>query len=289
MDSIVAFFETYHPLRHLVVAILILVVGIRLARLVSGWIERTMTRAHIEPTATRFVANISHIALVVVAVIMTLSRLGIPTTSLLAVLSASALAIGLALQGSLANLSAGLLLIIFRPFRAGDFIGAAGVQGTVQEVHILNTTLHTIDNLRLIVPNAQITDSIITNFVATDTRRVDFTVGVSYEDNLQKVRQLLETLIAEHPLVLKEPAPFIGVSDLAESSVNIVVRVWVQRRDFQKVRFGLLEQIKLVFDQHGITIPYPQRTVHVHNGLGSQTAAVPQQAQPEVKDHEPPL
>jgi small conductance mechanosensitive channel len=286
MDHIIAFFEAYHPLRHLAVALLILVVGIRLARFVSHWIERAMARAQIEPTATRFVANISHIVLVIVVAIMALSRLGIPTTSLLAVLSAAGLAIGLALQGSLSNLSAGLLLIIFRPFRAVDFIGAAGVQGTVQEVNILNTTLHTIDNLRLIVPNSQITDSIITNFVATDTRRVDFTVGVSYEDNLQKVRQLLETLIAEHPLVLKEPAPFIGISDLAESSVNIVVRVWVQRRDFQKVRFGLLEQIKLVFDQHGITIPYPQRTLHVHNGLGSQTAAVLRQSQPEVKDHE---
>ena len=287
MDSIVAFFETYRPMQHLAVAILILVLGMRLARLVSYWVERAMTRAHIESTVTRFVANMSHIVLVAVVVIMALSRLGIPTTSLLAVLGAAGLAVGLALQGSLSNLAAGLLLIIFRPFRTGDFIGAAGVQGTVQEVHILTTTLHTIDNLRLIVPNSQITSSIITNFVATETRRADFTVGVSYEDNLQNVRQLLEALIAEHSLVLKDPAPFIGVSDLAESSVNMVIRVWVQRRDFQKVRFGLLEQIKLIFDQHGITIPYPQRTVHVHNGLGSHAEAIPQQAQPEVKDHGP--
>lgn len=286
MERVIAFLETFHPIRHLVVAILILVLGIRLARFVSHWIERAMARAQIEPTAARFVANISHIVLIAVVVIMALGRLGIQTTSLLAVLSAAGLAIGLALQGSLSNLAAGLLLIIFRPFRAGDFIGAAGVQGTVQEVHILTTTLHTIDNLRLIVPNSQITNSIITNFVANDTRRADFTVGVSYEDDLQKVRQLLETLIVEHPLVLKEPAPFIGISDFAESSVQMVIRVWVQRRDFQKVRFGLLEQIKLVFDQHGITIPYPQRTLHVHNSLGSQTAVVPQQSQLEVKDHE---
>jgi Mechanosensitive ion channel len=137
----------------------------------------------------------------------------------------------------------------------------------------------------LIVPNSQITNSIITNFVVNDTRRADFTVGVPYEDDLQKVRQLLETLIAEHSLLLKEPAPFIGVSDLAESSVNIVIRVWVKRRDFQKVRFSLLEQIKLVFDQHGITIPYPQRMLHMHNGLGGQAAAL---AQPEVTDHRAP-
>jgi small conductance mechanosensitive channel len=280
MDNIMAFFETHHPLRHLATAILILVLGVRLARLISHWLDRTMTRAQIEPTVVRFVINITHIVLVAIVVMMALSRLGIQTTSLLAVLSAAGLAVGLALQGALSNLSAGLLLIIFRPFKAGDFIGAAGVQGTVQEVHILTTTLNTIDNLRLIVPNSQITNSIITNFLVNDTRRVDFTVGVSYEDDLQKVRQLLEALLAEHPLVLKEPAPFIGISELAESSVNTVIRVWVQRRDFQKVRFGLLEQIKLVFDEHGITIPYPQRTLHVHNGLGGQATALPQQTQP---------
>jgi len=286
MDHIIAFFGEFHPLRHLIVAMLILVLGMYLARLISHWIERAMTRAHIEPTAVRFVTNMTHSVLVAVVVIMALSRLGIPTSSMLAVLGAAGLAVGLALQGSLANLAAGLLLIIFRHFRTGDFIGAAGVQGTVQEVHILTTTLHTIDNLRLIVPNAQIISGIITNFVANDTRRADFTVGVSYEDDLQIVRQLLETLIAAHPLVLKEPAPFIGVADLAENSVNIAIRVWVQRRDFQKVRFGLLEQIKLIFDQHGITIPYPQRTLHVHNGLGSQAAALPQQTQADVTDHE---
>jgi small conductance mechanosensitive channel len=286
MDHIIAFFEEFHPLRHLIFAILILVLGMYLARLISHWIERTMTRANIEPTAVRFVTNISHIILGAIVVIMALSRLGIPTTSMLAVLSAAGLAVGLALQGSLANLAAGLLLIIFRPFRTGDFIGAAGVQGTVQEVHILTTTLNTIDNLRLIVPNAQITNGIITNFAANDTRRADLTVGVSYEDNLQTARQLLETLIAAHPLVLKEPTPFIGVTDLAENSVNIAIRVWVQRRDLQKVRVDLLEQIKLIFDQHGITIPYPQRTLHVHNGLGNQATALPQATQLDVTEPE---
>jgi small conductance mechanosensitive channel len=286
MDHIITFFDTFHPIRHLLVAILILVLGMYLARLISHWVERAMGRAHIESTAIRFLTNMTHIVLVAVVVIMALSRLGIPTTSMLAVLSAAGLAVGLALQGSLANLAAGLLLIIFRPFRTGDFIGAAGVQGTVHEVHILTTTLNTIDNLRLIVPNAQITNGIITNFVTNDTRRADLTVGVSYEDDLQTVRQLLETLITAHPLVLKEPAPFIGVTDLAENSVNIAIRVWVQRRDFQKVRVDLLEQIKLSFDQHGITIPYPQRTLHVHNGLGSQAVALPQPTQSDVTEHE---
>jgi small conductance mechanosensitive channel len=199
-------------------------------------------------------------------VIIALGQLGIQTTSLLAMLSAAGLAIGLALQGSLANLAAGLLLIIFHPFKQGDFIGAAGVEGTVQDVQILATTLHTADNLRLIVPNAKIMDGIITNYSVTPTRRVDFTIGVSYEDNLQQVKQVLTSLIAENPNILKEPAPFIGVSELGDSSINMVIRVWVQQANFRQVRFGVPEQIKLTFDQHGLTLPYPQHTVHLQNG-----------------------
>jgi small conductance mechanosensitive channel len=201
-----------------------------------------------------------------VIIIIALGQLGVQTTSLLALLSAAGLAIGLALQGSLANLAAGLLLIIFRPFKQGDFIGAAGVEGTVQDVQILATTLHTVDNLRLTVPNAKITDGIITNYSVTPTRRVDFTVGVSYEDDLQQVQQVLDTLVAEHPSILKEPAPFIGVAQLGESSINFIIQVWVERVHLRQVRFGLPEQIKRAFDRHGITMPYPQHTVHLHNG-----------------------
>lgn len=181
MEQIMLFFAAYQPVRHLLFAILILVLGSWLVRFVIRWIERAMRRAQIEPTVTRFVLHISHFLLMIVVVIIALGQLGIETTSLLAMLGAAGLAIGLALQGSLANLAAGLLIIIFRPFKQGDFIGAAGVEGTVQNVQILATTLHTTDNLRLIVPNAKITDGIITNYSVTPTRRVDFTIGVSYD------------------------------------------------------------------------------------------------------------
>ena len=279
MEHILLFFATYHPVRHLLLAILILVLGHWLVKRVTRWIERAMTHAQIETTVTRFVLHISHFILLIVVVIIALGQVGIETTSLLAMLGAAGLAIGLALQGSLANLAAGLLLIIFRPFKQGDFIRAAGVEGTVQDVQILVTTLHTADNLRLIVPNAKITDGIITNYSVTPTRRVDFTIGVSYEDNLQQVKQVLTTLLAENPDILKEPAPFIGVSDLGDSSVNMVIRVWVHSANLRQVRFGVPEQIKLTFDQHGITLPYPQHTVHLQNGTSlarQQTGRDPQ-------------
>ena len=266
MDQIVVFFETYNPVRHLLFAILILVLGHWLMKLMTRWIERAMTRAQVEPTVTRFATHVSYLILMTVVVIIALGQLGIQTTSLLALLSAAGLAIGLALQGSLANFAAGLLLILFRPIKQGDFIGAAGVEGTVQDVQILSTTLHTIDNLRLTVPNSKITEGIITNYSVTPTRRINLTVGVSYDEDLQQVKHVLEALIAEEPRILTEPAPFIGVSNLGGSSIDFVVQGWVQRADVRQIRFGLLEKIKLAFNQHGISIPYPQRTVHLQNG-----------------------
>ena len=255
MDQIMVFFDTYNPIRHLLFAILILVLGHWLMKFANRWIERAMIRAQVEPTVMRFVTHVSYFILMTVVVIIALGQLGIQTTSLLALLSAAGLAIGLALQGSLANFAAGLLLILFRPIKQGDFIGAAGVEGTVQDVQILATTLHTVDNLRLTVPNAKLTEGIITNYSVTPTRRIQLTVGVSYDDDLQQVKHVLEALIAEEPCILTEPAPFIGVSNLGESGIDFVVQVWVQRADVRQVRFGLPEKIKLAFDQHGIQHP----------------------------------
>jgi small conductance mechanosensitive channel len=265
MDQIMGFFETFHPIRHLLFAILILVLGHWLMKFVIRWLERAMTRAQVESTVTRFIMHVSYFILLTVVVIIALGQLGIQTTSLLALLSAAGLAIGLALQGSLTNFAAGLLLILFRPIKQGDFIAAAGVEGTVQEVQILTTTLHTVDNLRLTVPNHKIMEGVITNYSVTPTRRIQLTVGVSYDDDLQQVKHVLEALIAEESHILKEPAPFIGVSRLGESSVDVVVQVWVQRADVQQIRFGFLEKIKCAFDQHGIRLPYPQRTVYLQH------------------------
>src|SRR5262245_33925625 len=251
MDQIIGFFETFHPFRHLLFAILILGLGYGLMKVVTQWLERAMARAHVEPTVTRFVSHVSYFILLIVVAIIALGQLGIQTTSLLAMLSAAGLAIGLALQGSLTNFAAGLLLILFRPIKQGDFIRAAGVEGTVQEVQILTTTLYTADNLRLTVPNAKIMQDTITNYSVTPTRRIQLTVGVSYNDDLQQVKHVLKALIAEESHILKAPAPFIGVSTLGESSVDFVVQVWVQRADVQQIRFGLPEKIKLAFDQHG--------------------------------------
>src|SRR5262245_34608297 len=254
MDQIIGFFETFHPFRHLLFAILILVLGYWLMKVVTHWIERAMMRAQVEPTVTRFVSHVSYVLLLTVVAIIALGQLGIQTTSLLAMLSAAGLAIGLALQGSLTNFASGLLLILFRPIKQGDFVRAAGVEGTVQDVQMLTTTLHTADNLRLTVPNAKIMQDTITNYSVTPTRRVELTVGVSYDDDLQQVKHVLAALIAEEPGILKEPAPFVGVAKLGESSVDFVVQVWVQRADVRQVRFSLPEKLKLAFDQDGKSV-----------------------------------
>jgi small conductance mechanosensitive channel len=271
MDQILGFFETFHPFRHLLFAILILVLGSWLIKFVTHGLERAMARAHVEPTVRRFLTHMSSVILLTVVAIIALGQLGIQTTSLLALLSAAGLAIGLALEGSLTNFAAGLLLILFRPIKQGDFIGAAGVQGTVQEVQILTTTLYTTDNLRLTVPNAKIMQDTITNYSVTPTRRIQLTVGVSYDADLLQVKHVLAALMAAEPCILKDPAPFVGVATLGESSVDVVVQVWVQRADVLQVQCGFLEKIKRAFDQHGIGIPYPQRTLHL------QTSSDPMQ------------
>src|SRR5262245_1407381 len=255
MDQIIGFFETFHPFRHLLFAILILVLGYWLMKVVTHWIERAMMRAQVEPTVTRFVSHVSYFILLIVVVIIALGQLGIQTTSLLAVLSAAGLAIGLALQGSLTNFASGLLLILFRPIKQGDFVRAAGVEGTVQEVQMLTTTLHSVDNLRLTVPNAKIMQDTITNYSVTPTRRIELTVGVSYDDDLQQVKYVLAALIAEEPGILKDPAPFVGVAKLGESRVDVVVQAWVQRADVRQVRSGVLEKIKCAFAQQAIRLP----------------------------------
>src|SRR5262245_42321145 len=255
MDKIMEFFETFHPVRHLLFAILVLVLGHWLIKFVTHWLERAMARAQVEPTVTRFLTHVSYVILLTVVAIIALGQLGIQTTSLLAMLSAAGLAIGLALQGSLTNFAAGLLLILFRPIKQGDFIRAAGVEGTVQEVQMLTTTLHSVDNLCLTVPNSKIMQDTITNYSVTPTRRMELTVGVSYEEDLQQVKHILEALIAEESRMLTEPAPFVGVAKLGESRVDVVVQVWVQRADVRQVRSGFLEKIKCAFAQHAIRLP----------------------------------
>lgn len=248
----------------LLAALAILFVGrIAISFVVRG-IRMAMQRNEVEKTLETFVCNLIRWALLIVVIIAAISQIGIQTTSFIAIFGAAGLAVGLALQGSLSNFAAGVLIVLFRPYKVGDWIEAAGVSGSVEQVQILTTVLKTGDNKQVIVPNSQIMESIITNYSANDTRRVDLVVGVSYDDNLDRVRSTLEDIIVANDRVLDEPKHVIAVSELADSSVNFVVRPWVNSGDYWGVYFNLTEQIKKRFDAEGISIPYPQRDVHVY-------------------------
>jgi len=245
-------------------ALAIFLIGKFFVRILIRAISKVMEKQAIEPTLMIFISNLVRISLMVVVVIAAIGALGIQTTSFIAIFGAAGLAIGLALQGSLSNFASGVLIVLFRPYRVGDFVEAAGISGIVEEVQILTTIMRTADNKQIIVPNSQIMNSIITNYSANDTRRIDMVVGVSYGDDLDKVRQTIEKLVTADDRILAEPAATIAVSALAESSVDFVVRPWVKTADYWNVRFDLTEAIKKRFDKEGISFPFPQRDVHVY-------------------------
>jgi len=249
---------------NLLIALAIFYFGKMVISLVVRGIRKVMQRQEVDKTLETFVCNLVRMVLLVIVVIAAIGQLGIQTTSFIAIFGAAGLAVGLALQGSLSNFAAGVLIVLFRPYRVGDFIEAAGISGVVEQVQILTTILKTGDNKQIIVPNGQIMDSIITNYSANDKRRVDMVVGVSYDDDLDKVRSTIEELIAAEERVLEEPACTIAVSALADSSVNFVVRPWVKTADYWGVMFDLTEAIKKRFDKEGISFPFPQQDVHLY-------------------------
>lgn len=254
-----------HWLPAIAAAAAVFLFGRILVRLAVRMIEQASRRARMDETLAKFLGNFASIILQLVVCIASLSCLGIDTTSLSAVLVASGFAIGMALQGSLGNVASGVLLVLFRPFRVGDTIEVAGMIGRVVEIQIFNTILLSPDNVRIIQPNASITGGTIRNLSAEPNRRIDLVIGCSYNDPLREVRRMLEQIVAAEPRVLAEPAPVIAVSELAESSVNFVVRPWVRSADFHAVKFALTEQIKLGFDDRGLTIPFPSRDVFIHH------------------------
>ena len=247
----------------LIYALAILVLGYLAARLLKGGLRRVLLRTRLDATLASFLTQIAYVLVLVVVVIATLDKLGVDTTSLAAVMAAAGLAIGLALQGSLSNFAAGVMIIGFRPFKAGDYVEAGGTDGVVEEVTVFFTRLRTGDNKQIVVPNSEITDGIITNYSAKETRRIDLVVGIGYGDDIRRAKELLERLVTEDDRVHAEPAPQIAVSELADSSVNLVVRPWVKSEDYWPVRFDLTERIKMELDAAGISIPYPQRDVHL--------------------------
>lgn len=249
---------------NLVTAIVIFYVGRLVVRILTRGMRKVMEAQKVDKTLVTFVSNLASMVLLTVVIIAAVSALGIQTTSFIAILGAAGLAIGLALQGSLSNFAAGVLIVLFRPYKVGDWIEAAGISGSVEEVQILTTVLKTGDNKQVIVPNAQIMNSIITNYSANDTRRVDMVIGVSYDDDLDKVRSTLEELVAAEDRILDDPACTIAVSALADSSVNFVVKPWVKTSDYWGVMFDMTEAIKKRFDKEGISFPFPQQDVHLY-------------------------
>ena len=246
-----------------VIAIAIFYVGRLIVGFITSALHKLMQAQDFDKTLETFICSLVRFALLTFVIIAAISQIGVETTSLIALLGAAGLAVGLALQGSLSNFAAGVLIVLFRPYKAGDFVEAAGISGSVEEVQILTTILKTPDNRRVIVPNSQIMNSVVTNYSANDKRRIDMLVGVSYADDLDKVRKNIQELVAADKRILSDPPCTVAVSELADSSVNFVVRPWVNTADFWAVKFDLTEAIKKRFDEVGISIPFPQRDVHL--------------------------
>ncbi len=250
----------------LLMAILIFVIGKWFVNRITAVLGKLLRKVKgMDETLVKFLENIVYYVLMIVVILTALSEVGVETTSFLAILGAAGLAIGLALKDSLGNFASGVMIILFKPFRVGDFVSAAGVSGTVTEVGIFNSVFTTPDNQSIIVPNGAITSDSITNVNAHDTRRVDLVVGIGYDDDIKKAKNVLNDIIKSNEKVLLDKGVTVAVSELADSSVNFVVRAWVKTPDYWAVKFDLTETVKLRFDEEGISIPYPQQDVHHYN------------------------
>lgn len=260
VDTLVAFATTYGI--KVVGAILVLIVGRIVAGIARNAARKGLNRTNTDPAIVSFAGSLVFYLIQIFAVLAALRNFGIETASLVAVLGATGFAIGFALQGSLANFAAGVMLLIFRPYKIGDYIDAAGVAGTVRQMGMFTTVLTTPDNIRVMVPNGKIFGDTIKNITAEDTRRVDMVMGIGYDSSIEKAVSIMQELMKADPRVLSDPEPQIAVAELADSSVNFVVRPWAKKEDYWGVKFDLTRQFKEAFDREGIDIPYPQRVVH---------------------------
>jgi small conductance mechanosensitive channel len=244
-------------------AALIFLIGRWVVAILSAWFGRAVERAGVETTLKSFLSNLVYMTLLVFVVLTAVSALGVPTTNFLAIVGAAGLAVGLALKDSLSNFSSGVMLVFFRPFKVGDYVEAGGVAGTVNDIRIFNTVIKTPDNRVITVPNSLIYGDAITNYSAEATRRIDLVIGIGYDDDVQRAKALIQTVLNDDDRVLDEPAPTIMALELADSSVNIAVRPWVATSNYWPVRGDLLERIKRVLEDNGLSIPYPQRDLHI--------------------------
>jgi small conductance mechanosensitive channel len=252
----------------LVLAGLVFFVGRLVARVLVGLIRRLLAKAKIDESLSRFLCTVAYGFLLLVVVIAALEQLGVETTAAIAVIGAAGLAIGLALQGSLGNFASGVLIIMFKPFRIGDVVHLGGFIGKVQDIGILNTVLLTGDNREITLPNSKVTGDCIENISKMPTRRIDMVFGIGYGDDIKRAKEILERLLGEDERILTDPAPTIAVGELADSSVNLLCRPWVATEDYWAVLWSLTEKAKLAFDEAGISIPFPQRDVHLHQATG---------------------
>lgn len=244
-------------------ALLIFAIGRWVAKIVSGLAAKAMKTAKVDATLVPFLENLAYSAVLVFVLIAALAALGVQTASVIAVLGAAGLAVGLALQGSLANFASGVLLLIFKPFRVGDFVEIGGAKGAVQAIHIFNTVLNSPDNVRIVVPNAQVTGGSILNYTINGTRRVDLVASISYNDDMKKAKRVIESVLAQDKRILAEPAPLVAVGEMADSSINFFVRPWVKTADYWDVYFDLTEKMKTAIEENGMTIPFPQQEITI--------------------------
>jgi small conductance mechanosensitive channel len=249
---------------NILVALVIFIAGRSLAKWIAAIARKTMLKAGVEKTLVRFLNKLIYYVMLAAVVIAAADQVGIKTTSFIAILGAAGLAVGLALKDSLANFASGVMLILFQPFKVGDTINTAGVTGKVFQIDIFSTIILTADNQKVIIPNSSITSDVITNITAEPTRRIDLTIGIGYDDDIAKAKTILKKLVEEDSRILKDPTPAVGVVELADSSVNLIVRPWVKTGDYWDVRLDLTEKIKLTFDREGISFPYPQQDIHMY-------------------------
>lgn len=245
-------------------AILIFIIGRIVVKGVLSVFRKVMSKSKYDKMLSDFLESILSAVLMLFVIVASLDKLGVDTTSLVAILGAAGLAIGLSLQDSLKNFAAGVMLLVFKPFKAGDFVEAAGTSGVVQKIGIFTSTFTSLDNKEIIIPNGKIYGDNITNYSARDTRRCDMTFGISYDDDIRKAKAILVEMCEKDERILADPKPLVGVSELGDSSVNFTVRPWVKTSDFLAVKLDFTEAVKLKFDEEGITIPYPQMDVHMH-------------------------
>jgi small conductance mechanosensitive channel len=249
-------------------ALAVLIIGWIVAKAVRRSVRKALEKSKLDATLVPFISSLVYYALLAFVIVAVLSLFGIQTTSFIAVLGAAGLAVGLALQGTLGNFAAGVMLLVFRPFKVGDYVEAGGAAGTVQEIAVFSTTLNTPDNVRVMVPNSAVYGAMVKNYSANDTRRNDLLIGIDYSDDIGKAIETIHRVVSADSRVLPEPEPMIAVSELGDSSVNLVVRPWCNKEDYWALRFDLTRRIKEQLEAAGCSIPFPQTDVHLHQAGG---------------------